>query len=84
MGIFEEIQKFIEDHRPCGEVTGRAQPPTVDAAPLLARPAARAARPAPGDAPPARAAPPLARGDARRGLPRVAAAPRAVCRPSVS
>ena len=30
MGIFEEIQKFVEDHRPCGEVTGRAQPPTVD------------------------------------------------------
>ena len=29
MGIYEDIQKFIEDHRPCGEVTGRTQPPTV-------------------------------------------------------
>ena len=29
MGIFEEIQKFAEEHRPCGEVTCRAHPPTV-------------------------------------------------------
>jgi hypothetical protein len=29
MGIFEEIQRFIEEHKPCGEVTGRTQPPTV-------------------------------------------------------
>jgi hypothetical protein len=29
MGIFEDIQKFIDEHRPCGEVTGRANPPTV-------------------------------------------------------
>ena len=26
MGVFDDIQKFIEAHRPCGEVTGRAQP----------------------------------------------------------
>jgi hypothetical protein len=30
MGVFDDIQKFIEAHRPCGEVTGRAQPPTSD------------------------------------------------------
>jgi len=30
MGIFEDIQKFIDDHRPCGEVSGRAHPPTAN------------------------------------------------------
>ena len=28
MGVFDDIQKFIAAHRPCGEVTGRAHPPT--------------------------------------------------------
>jgi hypothetical protein len=27
-GVFDDIQRFIEAHRPCGEVTGRAHPPT--------------------------------------------------------
>jgi hypothetical protein len=29
MGIFEETQKFIEDHRPCGRIAGGVHPPTV-------------------------------------------------------
>jgi hypothetical protein len=30
MGIFEETQTFIEDHRPCGKIVGGVQPPTAE------------------------------------------------------
>jgi len=30
MGIFEETQNFIEDHRPCGEIIGGLHPLTVE------------------------------------------------------
>jgi len=29
MGVFEDVQRFIEAHARCGEVTRMAQPPTA-------------------------------------------------------
>jgi hypothetical protein len=30
MGVFEEIQTFIESHKPCGRVTGTVDTPTAE------------------------------------------------------
>jgi hypothetical protein len=30
MGVFEETQKFIEEHRPCRKIVGGVHPPTAE------------------------------------------------------
>lgn len=30
MGVFDEIQEFIESHKPCGRVTGTVDMPTAE------------------------------------------------------